>query len=109
METFNNIKTLLRKYPVPVTLNMFGLVMAFTAFIIIMAHVQYERNFDKFHPGADCIFKVEMPENPYFRSVLPPGFADAVINSSSHVEAGTLSCPFVGETYLTVTGDDDEK
>ena len=56
METFNNIKTLLRKYPVPVTLNMFGLVMAFTAFIIIMAHVQYERNFGKFHPGADCIF-----------------------------------------------------
>ena len=108
METFNNIKTLLRKYPVPVTLNMFGLVMAFTAFIIIMAHVQYERNFDKFHPGADCIFKVEMPENPYFRSVLPPGFAGAVINSSSHVEAGTLSCPFVGETYLTVTGSGGE-
>lgn len=42
MEIYNNIKTLVRKYPIPVILNIMGLVLAFTAFIMIMAYVRFE-------------------------------------------------------------------
>ena len=50
MEIYNNIKTLVRKYPIPVILNIMGLVLAFTAFIMIMAYVRFEWNFDRCYP-----------------------------------------------------------
>ena len=62
MEIYNNIKTLVRKYPIPVILNIMGLVLAFTAFIMIMAYVRFEWNFDRCYPKSDCIFKVDMPK-----------------------------------------------
>lgn len=109
MEIYSNIKALVRKYPVPVMLNMAGLVMAFMAFIMIMVHVRFEWNFDKCYPKSDCIFKVDMPKVPFFRSILPAGYAEALIRSSAHVEAGTMFCPFVGEVYLTVAGGDGKR
>lgn len=109
MEIYNNIKALFRKYPVPVSLNIVGLVMAFTAFIMIMVHVRFEWNFDRCYPKPDCIFKVDMPETSFFRSILPPGFAESIIHASAHVEAGTVFCPFVGEVYLTVTETDGKR
>ena len=57
MEIYNNIKTLVRKYPIPVILNIMGLVLAFTAFIMIMAYVRFEWNFDRCYPKSDCIFE----------------------------------------------------
>lgn len=109
MEIYSNIKALFRKYPVPVSLNIVGLVMAFTAFIMIMVHVRFEWNFDRCYPKPDCVFKVDMPETPFFRSILPPGFAESIIHASAHVEAGSVFCPFVGEVYLTVTEADGKR
>lgn len=109
MEICSNIKALVRKYPVPVMLNMAGLVMAFMAFIMIMVHVRFEWNFDRCYPKSDCIFKVDMPKVPFFRSILPAGYAESLIHSSAYVEAGTMFCPFVGEVYLTVTGADGKR
>ena len=109
MEIYSNIKALFRKYPVPVSLNIVGLVMAFTAFIMIMVHVRFEWNFDRCYPKSDCVFKVDMPETSFFRSILPPGFAESIIHASAHVEAGTVFCPFVGEVYLTITEADGKR
>lgn len=94
---------LLRRYPVAMVLNLAGLSVAFCAFAVIMGYVRYEESFDTFHPHHEDIFRVDQKEvDGVFRSVLPPGFADAVINGSSHVVAGTLYCPFLGEQYVVV-------
>lgn len=109
MEIYNNIKTLVRKYPIPVILNIMGLVLAFTAFIMIMAYVRFEWNFDRCYPKSDCIFKVDMPKVSFFRSILPTGYAESIIHSSAHVKAGTMFCPYGGEAYLTVTEADGNR
>ena len=109
MEIYNNIKTLVRKYPIPVILNIMGLVLAFTAFIMIMVYVRFEWNFDRCYPKSDCIFKVDMPKVSFFRSILPTGYAESIIHSSAHVKAGTMFCPYGGEAYLTVTEADGNR
>ena len=42
-----NLVHTLRKYPLPAAINLAGLVVALTAFIIIMSHVEYETTFDR--------------------------------------------------------------
>ena len=36
-----------------------GLAVAFATFIIIMIQISFERNFDRCHPTADRIYRVE--------------------------------------------------
>lgn len=106
MESLRNIRYTFRRYPLPLLMSAIGLVTAVCAYIIITVQIGYERQFDRFHPHADNIFRVDMTNNnTIFRSVLPPGFADEVINSSSHIEAGTVVCPFLGEIYVTAVRD----
>ena len=83
-------------------LNMAGLVLAFCAFVLIMDRVRYENSFDKFHPAHENIFRVDQSGKTIFRSIFPPGFAETVIRSSPHIEAGTVYCPFVGQEYMLV-------
>ncbi len=97
-----NIISLFRHHFWPMLLNIAGLALAFCAFILITVQVGYEKGFDKSYPGYEKIFRVDRPDdNTLFKSILPPGFAMAVINSSPHIECGTVFCPFVGEVYFT--------
>lgn len=103
MDTFRNIGFLFRRHTAVMAMNLAGLILAFCAFIAIMEKVQYENSFDSFYPESDRIFRVDQKEvSGIFRSVLPAGFSDAVINSSAHIAAGALYCPFVGEQYIAV-------
>ena len=102
MESINNLRHTFKKNPVPLTLSLVGVVMAFCAFTIITTQVLFEKNFDRFHPHADCIFRVDQNDAD-FRSIFPLGFAESIIHSSGHIEAGTVSCPFVGELFVTLT------
>lgn len=106
MEVFRNIKYIFRKYPAPMAMSLLGLVLAFSAYMVISVQLDYEKGFDRFHPNAENIYRVDLSDNStIFRSVLPPGFANEVINSSSHIEAGTVVCPFLGDVYITVIND----
>lgn len=106
MESSRNIKYTLRRYPLPLLMSVIGLIIAVSAYMVISVQLDFERGFDRFHPHADNIFRVDMTDNnTIFRSVLPPGFADEVINSSSHIEAGTVVCPFLGEIYINAAKD----
>ena len=102
-----NLKNLLRRYPVAVALNFTGLVFAFVAFALIAMQVHYEWSFDKCHPTADRVFRVDKVEDEtLFRNVLPRGFAEDVIASAAQIEAGCVLSPFFGDTYFTVEGAD---
>ncbi len=97
-----NIKSLVRRYPVAVVLNFTGLVAALLAFSLIILQAQYELSFDKCHPTSERIFRADqMNEETYLRNILPRGFADDIIRSSAHIEAGCTIAPY-SEICFTV-------
>ena len=98
-----NLKSLIRRYPVAVALNFTGLVAALLAFALIFLQADYELSFDKCHPTADRVFRADKKgDESLFRNILPRGFADDIIGSSAHIEAGCTIVPFFGDTYFTV-------
>lgn len=108
MKPFRSITGIFKRHAVPMSINLLGLVTALTAFIIIMSHVEFERNYDRSYPTSGRIFRVDCPGNEEtFRSILPNAFARDVINSSAHIEAGTMLMPYLGE-LLFFTGNGGE-
>ncbi len=98
-----NLKSLIRRYPVAVVLNFTGLVAALLAFALIFLQADYELSFDKCHPTADRVFRADKKgDESLFRNILPRGFADDIIGSSAHIEAGCTFMPFLGEIYFSV-------
>ena len=67
---FRNFMTTLRRFRLASGLNLLGLAAAFAAFVIILIQVNYEYGFDRFHAGADRIFRVEVSSS---RQHIPAG------------------------------------
>ena len=98
-----NFLSIVRRFKMAMTLNVFGFAVAFAAFMIILMQVRYEYTFDRCHPTADRVFRVDMAGvNTTFGSIHSRGLVEEVIASSPHIEAGTLLCPYIGEIYFTV-------
>lgn len=57
---FHHFLTTLKRYKVASALNVAGMSVAFAAFIVIMAQVRYDRNFDKFHARSGTIYRTEI-------------------------------------------------
>ena len=101
-----NLKSLIRRYPVAVVLNFTGLVAALLAFALIFLQADYELSFDKCHPTSGRVFRADKKgDESLFRNILPRGFADDIIGSSAHIEAGCTIMPFLGEIYYSVAED----
>ena len=101
-----NLKSLIYRYPVAVILNFTGLVAAFVAFALIFLQADYELSFDKCHPTSDRVFRADKKDDEsIFRNILPRGFADDIIASSAHIQAGCILMPFMGEIYFSVAED----
>ncbi|MBQ4197743.1 MAG: ABC transporter permease, partial [Bacteroidales bacterium] len=97
-----NLKSLIRLYPLAVVLNFTGLVAALLAFALIFLQADYELSFDKCHPTSDRVFRVDKKaDESLFRNILPRGFADDIIASSAHIEAGCTLVPFFGDVFFT--------
>ena len=72
-----NLAHTLRRYPLPSAINLAGLVVALTAFIIILSHVEFETSYDTSYPTSGRIFRVDCPGNdathlPATSSTPPP-------------------------------------
>ena len=81
---------------------IFGLSVAFAAFIIILIQVNYERNFDQCYSTSDKVFRVTLPDNGEFSIILSRPFIEDVIHSSPHIKDGTLLNPYIGKIYFSV-------
>ncbi|MDO4461649.1 MAG: hypothetical protein Q4C30_04005 [Bacteroidia bacterium] len=102
----NNIKHLIRLYPLSLALNFIGLTCAFTAFLVISHQVEYELSFDSCHPTSDRIYRADKKDdNSMFRNILPRGFSDDIIASSPFIKAGCSLSPFFGELRLSTVED----
>lgn len=86
-----NLLSILRRYRMATSLNIIGLSVAFTAFIVILIQIHYERSFDTSYPTSDRIFRVELTEaSSFFSYSLPRAFVEDIIVSSPNIEAGSL-------------------
>ena len=90
-------------------MNFLGLALGFTAFMVLMVQVGYERGFDRNHPTSGRIYRVDKTgtgKDDIFRNILPRGYADDILGCSPHIEAGSITCPFMGSFIFNVEGED---
>ena len=99
-----NFLSVLRRFKMATALNVAGLAVAFAAFIVILIQINFERTFDRCHLTSGRIFRVDLTIPGTFGTILPRAFVEAVIQSSPHIEAGTLLTPSFGQNgvYLSV-------
>ena len=105
-----NFIAILRRYSVAMIMNFVGLVLALTAFMVLMLQVGYQMDFDKEHPTSGRIYRVDKvgaADDDIFKNIIPRGYADDVIKSSPHIIAGSIDCPFIGETVFNAILDND--
>jgi len=94
---------ILRRYRLAMLMNFAGLVLAFTAFMALMLQVGYQMDFDKEYPTSGRIYRVDKAgasDDDIFKNIIPRGYADDIIGSSPHILAGSIDCPFIGETVF---------
>jgi putative ABC transport system permease protein len=105
-----NFLGVIRRYRLAAALNVLGLSVAFAAFMVIMMQVDYDRNFDRFHRDADRIFRMESSGvfgSEWSNAVSRP-WADAIIQSSPHILAGTIIRGRAQELYFSVETDGEK-
>lgn len=101
-----NFLSVLRRFQMATVLNVLGLSVSFVAFIVIMMQLEYDRNFDRMHPGADSIFRVEAQfKEGGTQAIINRPLANLFIDSSPHIIAGTLMNPWNGDLFFTVERD----
>ncbi len=106
-----NFINVLRRFKMASFLNIVGLTVAFTAFLVIMMQVKYEQTFDRCYPTASRICRVDVKhgEKDVYASILPRALADAVFTSSPHIEGSVLLRPSGGDVYVTVGEENNRK
>lgn len=97
-----NFISVLRRFKMATLLNVLGLSVAFTAFMVIMMQVDYDSNFNRSHVNADRIYRIDLHSESEAQCIINRPLAEAFIRSSPHIQAGAIGNPFVGETFFSV-------
>ncbi|GGK04461.1 ABC transporter permease [Parabacteroides faecis] len=97
-----NFFSVLRRFKMATILNILGLSIAFTAFMIILMQLDYDWSFDKSHRKADCIYRVERTFGDGVTIPTNRPLADIFFQSSPHIKAGALVSPWLKEIYFTI-------
>ncbi len=85
-----NLLTTLRRYSTAVLLNIAGLSVAFTAFVVILMQLCYEWSFDRHIPDAERVFRVELGYDGEFQTIFSQPLIEDLTAVSAHIETGTL-------------------
>lgn len=71
-------------------INIFGLAMGMTCFIVIMLYVKHELSYDKFHTDSDRIYRIvkDVDNKSISHSRVPPALLPTILNEVPEVESG---------------------
>ena len=98
-----NFFSVLRRFKAASVLNVLGLSIAFVAFMLIMMQVNYDYTFDRSHPNADAIFRVDIVHGSKgSQAIICRPFARAFTESSPHIKGGCLLNAWVGSPFFYV-------
>jgi putative ABC transport system permease protein len=97
-----NFFFVVKRFKMATLLNVAGLTVASAAFIVLVMQVSFEYNFDRMHPTSERVYRVDINRESFWGVIHSRGFVEAVMQSSPHIEAGTLVNPFISEVYFSV-------
>ena len=81
-----NLLYLFKRFKTAVVLNLFGLTIAFAAFLLIVMQVDYEMNYDAMHSKSGRTFRLEANHGEFEHNAIHClMFSDAFVNSSAHI------------------------
>lgn len=110
MKTFiRNFLHVISRFRVSTLLNFCGLIISFTAFIVIAMYAVSENSFESVHENANQIVRLERVYPSASSWIQARPFSDAVIKSSPHIKAGTIINPFLPDMYFTINEGEAEK
>ena len=104
--SFRNLLSVFRRFKMATVLNILGLSVAFTAFTLIMMQLDYDLSFDRCHPNADRIYRVNISEISAGSSgyaIVSRPVGEHFIQSSPHIEAGVLLYGLLEDITFSVT------
>ena len=97
-----NFISVLRRFKMAMLLNVFGLSIAFAAFMVIMMQVNYDYTFDSCQPEADAIYRMDMDFQGKASAVFSRPFARGFKESSPHIKAGMIMASWNSELFYSV-------
>ena len=105
-----NLLYLFKRFKTAVVLNLFGLTIAFAAFLLIVMQVDYEMNYDAMHSKSGRTFRLEANHGEFEHNAIHClMFSDAFVNSSAHITDYSNRYPFYGgERYCQIDEVDDQ-
>lgn len=105
-----NLLYLFKRFKTAVVLNLFGLTIAFAAFLLIVMQVDYEMNYDAMHSKSGRTFRLEANHGEFEHNAIHClMFCDAFVNSSAHITDYSYRYPFYGgERYCQIDEVDDQ-
>ena len=105
-----NLLYLFKRFKTAVVLNLFGLTIAFAAFLLIVMQVDYEMNYDAMHSKSGRTFRLEANHGEFEHNAIHClMFSDAFVNSSAHITDYSYRYLFYGgERYCQIDEVDDQ-
>ena len=105
-----NLLYLFKRFKTAVVLNLFGLTIAFAAFLLIVMQEDYEMNYDAMHSKSGRTFRLEANHGEFEHNAIHClMFSDAFVNSSAHITDYSYRYPFYGgERYCQIDEVDDQ-
>ena len=83
-----NLMRIFRRFRTAMILNILGLAVAFTAFMLLMMQWDYDRQFDRNDPNADRIFRIDTQWNDGRAALASGPYGFAFMRSSPHILGG---------------------
>ena len=85
-----NLMRIFRRFRTAMILNILGLAVAFTAFMLLMMQWNYDRQFDRHDPNADRIFRIDGQWHAGRAALSSGPYGLAFMQSSPHIVGGCL-------------------
>lgn len=106
---YRNLASIIRKFKTAYLLNLLGTATAFSAFMLIMMQIHYERGFDKCLDKSENIYRLTSNAEYPFNIILPRGLVNAFVESSPYIEEGGAIADFDIHTYFEADNENGLK
>ena len=97
-----NLMRIFRRFRTAMILNILGLAVAFTAFMLLMMQWDYDRQFDRNDPNADRIFRIDNLWNDGRVALSSGPYGLAFMQSSPHIVGGCLLFALTDDESFTI-------
>ena len=100
-----NILFAFRRFKLSAVLNLLGLSLAFTVFMIIMMQMYYDRTYNSTIPDADNIYLLSYNQDGQSNVFINAPMFDKVRTMSAHVKEASFVMPFWQEGSAKINGN----